>query len=300
MQCDMVHSANSTGRPRGLCTAVAISLAIHGLFGLLFCKLPAIRGHSTNDCPLGEIAVIVVPDEAANPDSRANSVPISIAESNPVAPADRDKLPIRVASLPVESGSGTLDSEAPHVVRPAIPQGPAGNFADKPATFFGLQMPASSVVFIIDRSLSMWFNHGLDAAKRELLEKLDRLPASTRFQIFFYDNKVECVPTTERDGLLSNSDENRRRITRLMESVKGRGGTDHSSALRQALALRPEAILFITDAEDLRRDQVRSITEANRGRTAIHTVQWKPTHEASESLQELARLNRGVYRQFGP
>jgi hypothetical protein len=86
----------------------------------------------------------------------------------------------------------------------------------------------------------------------------------------------------------------------FIKSIKAQGSTDHMAALRQAVYLRPEAIVFITDAEDLRRDQVRSITDANQGRTAIHALQWCPTHEPSESLQELARLNRGIYRQLGP
>jgi hypothetical protein len=172
--------------------------------------------------------------------------------------------------------------------------------SDAGSEFFGVQVTARSVVFVIDRSTSMWVNHGLEAAKRELLEKLNRLPSGTRFQVFFYDNKVEPVGSTERDGLLANSDENRRRVIEFIKSINARGSTDHMSALRQALFLRPEAILFITDAEDLTRNHVRSITDVNQGRTAIHALQWCPTHEASESLQELARSNHGIYRQLGP
>jgi len=188
----------------------------------------------------------------------------------------------------------------PQVVGPARPEGAGANPSDAGSEFFGVQVPARSVVFVIDRSTSMWVNHGLEAAKRELLEKLDRLPSGTRFQVFFYDNGVEFIASRERDGLLSNTDENRTRIIRLIESIRARGSTDHSTALRKALELRPEAILFMTDAEDLTRNQVRSITDLNQSRTAIHALQWCPMHEPSNSLQELARLNRGIYRQLGP
>src|SRR5262249_22664273 len=75
--------------------------------------------------------------------------------------------------------------------------------------------------------------------------------------------------------------------------------TDHLTALRQALALRPEAILFITDADDLKPEHVRSITQLNSGRTAIHTLQWSLSPSESEPLKALAQLNRGTHRKIG-
>ena len=300
MQSDIMHSADPTSRPRGLLVAVTISIAVHGLFGLLLCTRTAIRSQSADDKPLNEIAVVVVPDEPANLVLSADSSPSSISGAIPGVPADQDSGPIRVAPLPVDADSGNPDTDVPRVVNPPTLAGTGSNSSSTGTAFFGVQVPARSVVFVIDRSMSMWFNHGLEAAKRELLEKLDRLSPGTRFQVFFYDNKLEFFPSTERDGLLANLEENRLQIIRLVKSINGRGSTDHMTALRQALRLRPEAILFISDAEDLRGEQVRSITAVNQGRTAIHAVQWSPTHEESQVLRDLAHRNRGSYQRLGP
>ena len=300
MQSDINQSAESTGRPRRLYLAITISAAVHALLGLFLWTMPAIRSQTANDQPLNEIAVVVVPDEPASVSLAADTASTSNPRSNSDGPDNRDSGPIRVGSLPVESGPATAETEAPRVRSPANPVGAGGSSSNSCPAFFGVQVPARSVVFVIDRSTSMWVNHGLEAAKRELLEKLDRLPSGTRFQVFFYDNKVECVGSTERDGLLANSNESRRRVIGFIKSINARGSTDHLTALRRALELRPVAILFMTDAEDLTRNQVRSITDLNQSRTAIHALQWCPTHEPSNSLQELARLNRGIYRQLGP
>jgi hypothetical protein len=280
--------------------AVTISVAVHGLIGLFLWTMPAIRSHSANDQPLNEIAVVVVPDEPASVALAADAASTSIPRSNSDGPDNSDSGPIRVGSLPVDSGSGSPEPDVPQVVNPARPGGAGADSTGAGSTFFGVQVTARSVVFVIDRSTSMWVNHGLEAAKRELLEKLARLPTGTRFQVLFYDQEVVSVGTTDRDGLHANIDESRRRVIGFIQSIKARGSTNHMTALRRALELRPEAILFITDAEDLTRNQVRSITDVNQGRTAIHALQWCPTHEPSESLQELARLNRGIYRQLGP
>jgi Mg-chelatase subunit ChlD len=162
-----------------------------------------------------------------------------------------------------------------------------------------VSVQARRVVFLIDRSTSMAFNGGLAAAKRELLANVNHLPATARFQVLFYDRTVEAIRSTEPDHLLPNSDETRKQIQQLVNRIRAQGGTDHMAALLQALRLRPEVILFMTDAEDLQPAQVRMITDLNGARSVIHTLEWSKLQGNNEQLKTLADLNRGIHRKLG-
>jgi hypothetical protein len=282
--------------------AVLVSAVVHVVFGLVLWTLSTTRSRLPDDKPLAEILVVVVPDEPLTVSLRTEPVRRASGTPNSESTSESEATPIQVQPLPVDTGSQTPSANVPRVVSPSTAgsTGGDGNTSNEAPTFLGVQLPARSVVFLIDRSMSMWFNNGLEAAKRELATKLERLPATTRYQVLFYDDKVVCFASVERDGLLPNTEETRRQITALMKSIHARGATDHLAALLRALALRPEAILFITDADDFRRDQVRTITDANQGKTAVHALQWSLTAAENESLKELARLNRGTYRQLGP
>jgi hypothetical protein len=279
-----------------------ISAAMHGLFGLILWALSTNHSQFADDKPLAEIPVLVLADEPLNVSLREEQTRSARGGSTSKDRSKTEANPIQVQPLPLDTGAQPSKTDVPRVVGAGTPgrsEGDSGS-SNEGSTFFGVQLPARSVVFVVDRSLSMGINSGLDAVKRELLAKLDRLPAATRFQVLFYDSQVECLPSVETDHLLANTEETRRRIAALVKSIRARAGTDHLAGLHRALALWPEAILFITDADDLRRDQVRAITDANHGRTAVHTLQWSLTPLENDSLKDLARLNRGSYRRLGP
>jgi hypothetical protein len=290
--------ADSTGRPRVLWLAVLISAALHGLFGLGLCMMSAVRSTSADKAPLAEIAVVIVPDAPLTVSLPIESLPTMGGATNSEASLESDPTTIIVKPLPLDAGSTTPDTAIPRVAARAS-SGGAATTADGSGgpAFFGVHVQARSVVFVIDRSISMEWNGGLKAAKRELLAILERLPATTRFQAYFYNRAVESLPSADRDGLLANTEETRWRVIQMVNRIHPKGGTEHALGLRQALKLRPEAILFITDGDDLLPDQVLSITEANAGRTAIHTLLWG--FAENEPLRKLAAQNGGVHRRLG-
>jgi hypothetical protein len=165
------------------------------------------------------------------------------------------------------------------------------------ATFFGVSVQARSVVFLVDRSLSMGLSGGLEEAKVELRACLERLPATTRVQVLFYNRTVESVQTSGVDRLLANDDQTRQAVERLARRIRPEGGTDHLKALRAALALRCDVIVLFTDAEELTPNEVRTLTHLNNGRSAIHALEWSRAPEVNEPLQALARQNRGTLRR---
>jgi hypothetical protein len=153
------------------------------------------------------------------------------------------------------------------------------------------------VVYVIDRSASMGPGGLLAAATRELCASLARLPPAMQFQVIIYHDQPEAL-FPGRPALLPATPENTQRAARLLAEVRAEGGTDHLKALRLALSLGPEVIYLLTDADDLSDSARREVTQINRGRVVIHTIELNPANRgrADMPLQALARENRGTYR----
>jgi hypothetical protein len=306
MSADRTTTA-PTGRAGWL--AVAFSVGLHGLLLLLL-----LFGPSGGDGPGGGVAVdtLVVDD---GPDVR-----LSLDEGPPPAKAVRPAAPQRSQDdePPGQFEAHVLDSapvlpvpapapaaavaipEKPGAGRgtgPARPDSGKGSGPIRTAAFFQVSAPGRSVVYVIDRSISMGINGALAAAKHELSASLLRLPADARFQVILYNRSAEPLHLDGRNDLLPVTDELRRQAIRLVEAVRAEGGTGHLAALKRALALRPDVIFFVTDADDLAPEHVRAVTLLNQGHTAIHAIQVGASRgSANGPLALLARSNRGSYR----
>jgi Ca-activated chloride channel family protein len=175
--------------------------------------------------------------------------------------------------------------------------GNAGSSASS-SPLFASPARARSVVYVIDRSVSMGLNGALEQVKRELLASLSRLPSDMRFQIIFYNRSAQPLVLGGAAGITSATDANRAAVAQQLESLQAEGGTEHLPALSLALSYQADVIYFLTDADDLRPEQVRQVTQMNRGRAAIHTIELTTAnaHRLDMPLQTLARENRGTYR----
>jgi hypothetical protein len=164
------------------------------------------------------------------------------------------------------------------------------------AEFFQIAGRGQSFVFVIDRSASMGPSGGLSTAKRQLAETLRRLPASARFQIIVYNRSAEPLDVNGCLGLMPATPANVQRALDLLQRVDAEGSTDHFLAMRRALALEADVVWFLTDADDLRAQDVRALTALNRGRSIVHTVELRSNNGSGGSLQSLAAANGGNYR----
>lgn len=164
--------------------------------------------------------------------------------------------------------------------------------------FFHIGTSCKTVVYVIDRSASMGLNGSLTVAKRELLASLKRLPPEARFQVIFYNRSAEPLRIGGRSDLLPATPDYKQQVALLLETLDAEGGTEHLSALQCALAFQPEVIFFLTDADDLRDDQIRAVTLANHGQTAIHAIQLTASqhNDGNVPLFALARANQGQYQ----
>jgi hypothetical protein len=138
----------------------------------------------------------------------------------------------------------------------------------------------------------------LDLARRELLASLKRLPATAMFQIIAYNRHVETVGGMGRAEMLPATEENQQWAARFLAALVAEGGTDHRSALRQALALQSDVVYFLTDADDLQANDVQALTQLNHGRSAIHAIELNLSNRDRRAMpmHVLASGNGGRYQ----
>jgi hypothetical protein len=170
--------------------------------------------------------------------------------------------------------------------------------------FFQIAAQGQAIVYVIDRSGSMALNGCLAAAKRELLASLEHLPPTARFQIIAYNRSALPLRINGQSGLVFATTDNKRCVAQLLEELSAEGSTEHLPALKRALALRPDVIFFLTDAADLRLEQVQTVTALNHGRSVIHAIELgrRARADGDPPLSALAQENQGHYKSvpFGP
>jgi len=213
--------------------------------------------------------------------------PAAVAQSLPKLPeVDLSAIGISGSML---SGPGDLLS---------VPNGAAASGAMVNTQFFGAQVWGSRFVYVIDRSGSMSQRERLEAAKSELMNGLEKLPAETQFQIIFYNFQPDIVVMPKPPKLHFASESNKKLAAIGMGKIIPDGGTEHLPALKLALSLKPDVIFFLTDADDLRARDVKEATDLNRDQARIHTIEFGIGAEVDREnqLRELAVRNGGTYR----
>jgi len=173
-----------------------------------------------------------------------------------------------------------------------------GNGQKTKTTFFGVEGSGRSFVYVIDRSDSMnaFGAAPLRCAKREVLKSLESLTEFNQFQIVFYNDSLAPMS----GGLLFAEDRNKRRAIDFVRNMPGDGSTSHLPALKQGLAMVPEVLFFLTDADDpsLTIAQLLEIQRrAELSGTTIHSIQFNmgPATNDGSWIRGLAEMNRGTY-----
>src|SRR5262245_25709406 len=140
--------------------------------------------------------------------------------------------------------------------------------------FFGAREHAHSFAYVIDCSGSMATRNSLDVAKRELLASLNQLPPDAEFAIIFYNLLARMLGDPQgRKGLMAATSANKERVQAQLAAIIPDGGTDHMTALRTALALKPEVIFFLTDADLMTNGDVNDILQ-EVGMTRIQAIEF--------------------------
>jgi hypothetical protein len=163
--------------------------------------------------------------------------------------------------------------------------------------FFGARDHAHSFAYVIDCSGSMASHSSLEVAKRELLASLEQLPPDAEFSVVFYNMIPRMLTDPDgHKGLMAATASNKQRIKQQLAMIAPDGGTDHMAALRAAIALKPEVIFFLTDADLMTNGDVNEIL-SEVGRTRIQAVEFGRGINLGERtpLRRLANTTGGAY-----
>ncbi len=121
----------------------------------------------------------------------------------------------------------------------------------KPSHYYGIEIHAKRLLFVIDRSGSMneaaSGTRRIDLAKRELVTALQGLDERCQFGILVFDSDVRHW----KEDLVLASDSNKRNAIRFVERLSAGSRTNTYGALRRALEFddQLEAIFLLTDGQ---------------------------------------------------
>ncbi|MBX7167287.1 MAG: hypothetical protein K1X74_13235 [Pirellulales bacterium] len=217
------------------------------------------------------------------------------APAAPPAAAAPSKLPKADAEAPSAPRAG---GDGPPASRPG-----AGGAGAATTGVFGVAGRGFKFIYVFDRSGSMGGSGrtALDAAKSELSASLEHLGAEHEFQIIFYNESPTLVPFADRGRELgAASPQHKQQAARFIAQINPDGATRHEPALRAALALDPDIIFFLTDADQpvLTPTQLAEIHRANHHGSIIHTIEFGfgPAFGGRNFLAELAEQNGGRHQ----
>ena len=170
------------------------------------------------------------------------------------------------------------------------------------ATYYGLPLYGSKIVFIIDASVSMR-GPRIEAAKRELAKAITELPSGAEFNVLAFSLGV--MPWQSQ--LVPSAKQNKEEAKRFVLGLPLASRTASFDALEAALNYDAEAIYFLTDGQpnDGKVTQpaeiVAIISKVNRvRRVTINTIGIGVGPDAgpfSAFLKALAGENFGTFRR---
>ncbi len=285
--------------------SVAVHLCAVVLLGLLVVRtpppLPGDPNGSTSievSCISDEIASSSKVDERESaqlePLPRAPEL-LSVVPVEYTQPAE-EKKPVPAASSQKPTGveSNNADAKPNAGNRPSIPgEGKAR------VNVFGVEGTGTKFVYLFDRSSSME-GTPLAAAKKQLIESLKGLDTVHQFQIIFFNQDQQILDITGGGRRIAfATDRNKQLAAKFVGGRTADGGTDRLAALKKAIALRPNVIFFLTDADDpMRANELAEVDRLNgRVGATICTIEFGrgAAPVGDNFLKELARGSGGQY-----
>jgi hypothetical protein len=205
--------------------------------------------------------------------------------------------PVRLAAAPM--GTPNTTPAPPRPTAGLGRSGVPGGSGYATTSVFGVEGKGNKFVYLFDRSASME-GAPLSAAKRQLLESLKSLDSIHQFQVIFFNSKTrvfEAAGTGRRVAFAS--DRNKQLAANFVGGITAEGGTDRMVALREAIAMTPNVIFFLSDADDpMSASELAEIQRLNRrAQAAICVIEFgrKSAPTPNNFLMQLASESGGQY-----
>lgn len=159
-------------------------------------------------------------------------------------------------------------------------------------------IPGRRFVFVIDRSSSMG-DRGLGVlrqAEQQLTRAVDGLTPENFFQVLAYHSHATVIG--ER-AMLAGTPENKAKVREFIGGLAAFGATNHESGLYAALALRPDAIIWLADGgyPELNTGQIRAFVSAAGRQVTVHALQFGslPQEPNNSFMKKVATESGGTY-----
>jgi VWA domain-containing protein len=280
--------------------ALFISGSFHGIIAaLLFSGTGPESRRTGSDYPAMDVCF--VEKESGGVSFRVSGKGASVT-TGPKLNNSRQKMArVGVAPPPIETGTGGKETFPDTPASIGAESGDSGTGAGAITTFFQVPARGHSIVYLIDCSSSMGPSGALDAARRELLASLHRLPRDVRFQVIVYNSSARALVPQFQEWMCPDPP-SLERVESALNELAAEGRTNYAQALQRGLALQPDVLFLLTDADSLPLRLVREVIQRNRRRTVIHVIELTTGHgvQTQKSLQQLARDNQGIYRAVNP
>ncbi len=206
--------------------AVLLSLGLHGLIVLGVWFAPVSAPTSTaavdptqvpqdypalglDDAPPPRMPV--PPPKRPDPEVKPASFDVKVVDPPLAAPGP---------AAPIAAGPGAAAPAAGPA--PAATAGMGDGSGDGGPCALAVGKDAKTVVYVVDRSMSMGFHGALARARREVLASLRRLPPTARFQLIAYNREAEPLSIDGQSGLLSADEETLRRVADAVSALRRR------------------------------------------------------------------------------
>jgi uncharacterized protein with von Willebrand factor type A (vWA) domain len=164
---------------------------------------------------------------------------------------------------------------------------------------FGVEGTGNKFIYVFDRSSSM-DGAPRAAAKRQLIKSIDTIHELQQFHVIFFNQRLLSLTIPGSRGRIAfATDRNKKQAVQFINRVKADGATDRFLALRHALAMRPDVIFFLSDADDpMTANEMARIAEINeRIGAQICVIEYGQgdTPPKGNFLTELASSSSGKY-----
>jgi len=159
------------------------------------------------------------------------------------------------------------------------------------ASFFGIRARGQLFVFVVDCSGSMIDDDRLARATIELRRSVFALQTPQRFEVIFYNENSIPMPGGPRPRPADPQAKNQ--LLYWLRLIEPDGGTDPRPALKQALAMRPDAVFLLSDGA-FPEGTVDMVTKLNTRKIPIHCVDLAGGL-GGDHLKRIAQANGGRY-----
>ena len=197
----------------------------------------------------------------------------------------QDQRVIGLNSGPNHAGPLAVFSTAPQPDAPLV-------------SFFGSSAAGYKIVFVVDRSGSMWDQ--FEFVRNELVAALARLEPGQQFQLIFFSSGQPLLmkPSAFLDAAPARQQLAFDFLQKVSRLDPPSGSTDPALALRTALSLPsgPADVIFLLSDGDFPQNVLQDVKAHNpQARTQINTIGFG-YRGGADLLTKLAAQNRGSFR----